>query len=203
MKIRVKPIVAMAAGAALLSGALCPTARGALVLSGMATLADSAGTATGPEALTVNYSVNLTSGVYTYSYTVYNPVGDVQLGGSGSPGSGEVVDAFSVGFNTMLPGAYTGSPASAPVPQNDLASGLFWTFTPVAPGDFSPTLSFYSTLPPTLGNANALDANPPSPWSSNPDGQQVPVPVPEPTTLIVGGLLLVPFLRTMKTKAGL
>jgi len=45
-------------------------------------------------------------------------------------------------------------------------------------------LSFQSDLPPGAGNANAQDANPPSPWSSFPNGQQVPVPltVPEPGT---------------------
>ena len=66
-----KPIAAVAVGAVLLSGMLCPAARaqGLLNESGTAILANAFGTATGPEALTVDWSVvESASDVYTYSY---------------------------------------------------------------------------------------------------------------------------------------
>src|ERR1039458_2189346 len=105
-----KTIVALAVGAILLSGLLGQTAQAQLLLneSGTSILADSFGTATGPEALTVSWSVveSVTLG-YTYSYSVNNPVGDVVLGNTGLPTSTpENVDAFSVGFDTTAPGAY-------------------------------------------------------------------------------------------------
>ena len=179
-----KTIVALAVGAILLSGLLGQTAQATLITSGTAILANALGTASGPEALTVNYSVNLTSGIYTYAYTVNNPAGDVILTGPNA-GSPENVDAFSVGFDTTVAGAYIAASQTGGVfDENNGTSGLFWAFGAVNPGTSSGTLSFLSELPPTLGNANAQDANPPSPWSSFPNGQQVPVPltVPEPGT---------------------
>jgi hypothetical protein len=201
MKIHPKTIVALAVGAMLLSGLLGQTAQAVLLNeSGTSILADSLGTATGPEALTVSWSVvENVSLVYTYSYSVNNPVGDVNLN-NGSP---EPVDSFSVAFDTTAPGAFiTGSQTGGGFDLNNGASGLFWAFAPVNPGTSSGPLSFESDQPPTLGNANAQDANPPSPWSSNPDGQQVPVPiaVPEPGTwvLVAIGTGLGVFLRGRK-----
>jgi len=92
--------------------------------------------------------------------------------------------------------------------ENNGADGLFWSFAAVNASSSSPVLSFQSGLPPAQGNANAQDANPPSPWSSVPDGQQVLVPdpavIPEPETtmLLAGVLLLLPFRSTMRKKAG-
>jgi hypothetical protein len=197
-----KTIVALAVGAILLCGLLGQTAQAQLLLneSGTSILADSFGTATGPEALTVSWSVvENVSLVYTYSYSVNNPAGDVNLN-NGSP---EPVDAFSVGFDTTAPGAYIiGSQTGGVFDENNGHGGLFWAFAAVNPGTSSGPLSFLSDLPPTLGNANAQDANPPSPWSSYPDGQQVPVPltVPEPGTwvLVAMGTGLGVFLRGRK-----
>ena len=199
-----KTIVALAVGAILLSGLLGQTAQAQLLLneSGTSILADSFGTATGPEALTVSWSVveSVTLG-YTYSYSVNNPVGDVVLGNTGLPTSTpENVDAFSVSFDTTVAGAYIAASQTGGVfDENNGNGGLFWAFAAVNPGTSSGPLSFLSDLPPTLGNANAQDANPPSPWSSNPFGQQVPVPttVPEPGTwvLVAMGTGLGVFLR--------
>lgn len=173
--------------------------------SGTSVLADSFGTVTGPEALTVSWSVvENASDIYTYTYTVNNPVGDVALNNDGTPTiRPEIVDAFSVAFDTTVSGAYlTGSQTGGQFGANNGTAGLFWYFTAVNPGNSSGPLSFESDLPPTLGNANALNQNPPSPWSSSPDGQQVPVPgnvtvpAPEPTTttlLALTALLLLPF----------
>jgi hypothetical protein len=199
-----KSIVVLSCGVGVLSGALCQTARAAIIESGSSTLADVFGTASGPEALTVSWSVDLTAGIYTYDYTVNNPSGNVKLNNNGTPTTTpEVVDAFSVVFNTTAPGAFVpGSQLGGTSQQNNMASGLFWSFVGTTPGNSSPLLSFESLQPPTLGNANAQDANPPSPWASSPYGQQVPIPapVPEPTTMLFGALLVLPVLRTMKNK---
>jgi len=196
--------VAVAVGGVLLSCLLGQKAQaqGQLLLneSGTSVLADSFGTATGPEALTISWTVvENVSDVYMYTYVVNNPVGDVLLNNNGSPTTTpEIVDAFAVDFNTTAPGAYIMNSQSGGVSdQNNGGDGLFWSFAAVPAGSSSPQLSFQSDMPPTMGNADAQDANPPSPWSSFPNGQTVPVPttVPEPTTtaLLVGVSLLLPF----------
>ena len=204
MKIHPKTIIALAAGAILLSGLLGQTAQAQLLLneSGTSILADSLGANTGPEALPISWSVvENASLIYTYTYTVNNPVGDVVLDNTGTPTSTpEPVDAFSVGFDTTAPGAYImNSQTGGVFDENNGPVGLFWLLGSVNPGTSSGPLSFQSDRPPTLGNANAQDANPPSPWSSNPNGQQVPVPitVPEPGTwaLVAIGTGLGVFLR--------
>ena len=198
-----KPIIiALALAATLAAVVFSPAARaqGLLSESGSATLADVFGTATGPEALTVNWSVvESPSFVYTYTYAVQNPAGDVLLNDNDTPTSSpEVVDAFSVQFNTTVPGAYVAdSQSGGATEQDNGTAGLFWSFAAVSPGASSPALSFQSDLPPGQGNANALGDNPPAPWTSVPNGQEVPVPssVPEPATfsLLAGTLLLFPF----------
>jgi hypothetical protein len=211
MKAYAKPTVALAAGAIILLGVFCQTARaqfapltpGGPADTGTAALADALGVSTGPEALTISWSVSENvSDIYTYSYVVNNPMGDVVLNNMGGPTmTPEIVDAFSVGFDTTFPGAYVnGSIAGGNFDQNLGPDGLSWAFTGVNPGSSSPMLSFESLLPPTLGNANAADRNPPSPWSSVPNGQMVPVPTPEPSPLILfalTALLFLPFRSTL------
>jgi hypothetical protein len=208
MKINAKSVVVLASGAIMLPGLLCQTAQaqGLLNESGESILADALGTATGPEALIVSWSVvENASDIYTYTYTVNNPSGDVRLNNKGRPTSTrEIVDSFSVDVNTRVPGAYLpGSQIGGSYQQNN-GVDLKWYFGDVEPGHNSGPLSFESYLPPTPGDANAADANPPSPsfsipdgqnsslpwcsigdgkkppspWSSIPDGQQVPVPGP-------------------------
>jgi hypothetical protein len=200
----------LASGAILLSGALCQTANASLLnIAGSSTLGNSAGVPIPMENLIVDWRVvENASLVYTYSYTVYNPIGDVLLPTIVPPSLGggiESVDGFSVAFNTtvpglFLPGTYTGGFLTGNE-GNDGNAGLFWSFAPVPAGSKSPILSFQSDYGPTVGNANAQDADPPSPWAStSPGGTTVPVPsltpmpgLPEPTTLISGALLLLPF----------
>jgi len=201
-----KRLTAAAFATALFTGLPCQTghAQGLLNESGQATLADAFGTATGPEALTVGWSVvENSSDIYTYSYIVQNPTGDLLLNGDGSPTStSEIVDAFSVQFDATIPGAYqAGTQTGGLTDQDNGVAGLSWSFAAVNPGGSSPSLSFQSVLAPGLGNANATDDNPPSPWRSTPGGQQVPVPlaVPEPDTLalVAGALLMMPFRRAV------
>ena len=77
-----------------------------------------------------------------------------------------------------------------------------WTFSqPIDFGEESVVVAFTSPYAPTWGNGSASpdgDSNN-GPWSSqnNPENGLVPVPeppsVPEPTTMISGALLLLPF----------
>ena len=197
MKRHAKSLIILVAGSLLVFGLPVQTVQAGVVESGVAQLADAFGTATGPESLTVNYSVTVDSGgVYTYSYIVNNPSGDVLLNDDGSPTTTpETFDAFSVGFNTTIPGAFL----SGNQTQNNGASGLYWFFDPVNAGASSATLSFTSDDAPTMGNANASDNNLPSPWRSTPLGEKVPVPqtiVPDSTStlaLLAGVLLLLGF----------
>jgi len=204
-------MAALVSGAILLSGVLCQTAQaqGLLNESGASILADVNGTATGPEALTVSWSVveNAPSD-YTYTYTVNNPSGDVLLPGSYAPGTSEIVDSFSLDFNAALPDAVVSGPIGGNSAFNFGAYGLYWVLSPdvVRAGTSSGLLSFQSELPPSPGNASASDDSPPSPWAS-PNGSPVPVPgtgnfsVPEPATttlLALTALLLLPFGSTSR-----
>lgn len=203
LKLRGSLVATLASGVVLLSIMPCQTARaqGSFPESGTAILADSFGIATGAEALTVNWTVTESDNVYTYSYTIENPAGDVVLHTDGSATTTpEIVDDFSVAFDTTVAGAYVASTQTGGTFQeNNGTDGLFWVFDDVYPGSSSPTLSFESDLPPVLGDAEASGEPPPSPWSSIPNGDQVPIPavVPEPATLmlVAGSLLLFPRLR--------
>jgi hypothetical protein len=210
MKMHIKPINILACGSILLSALLCQTVQATLgpggSISGVSVLADIQGTATGSEALTVDWSVSesLLGGVYTYSYTVNNPLNDVLLGGTNA-GAGEIVDAFGVSFHTA--GAdvlsITGGSEGGASPK-----GVGWELESptVAAGTNSGPLTFTSDLPPQAGNASANDSDPPAPWSTFPNGTPVPVPgngslVPDATdtmTLLAGMMVLLPFRSNFK-----
>jgi hypothetical protein len=216
MKTR-KPSPNLYIGAGIVLALLSPNFSGAqslLDISGSSLLAPSlapvGGYAENPqEYLVVSWSVvEDASDIYTYSYSIKNPAGDVLLNSSGVPTSTlEIFDSFSVDFNLATPGAYRpgtiGGAAFQEVNDIDLA----WFFSPSVPaGSTGPTVSFESDLPPSFGNANASDAVPPSPWSSiGPGGQLVPVPaavpLPEPpgvALLGIAGLLLLNFRRSLR-----
>jgi hypothetical protein len=194
-----KPTIVLVAGTLLLFGVFCQTARAQTTTNAMGTayLSDTLGSGpTSPETLTVSYLVTETANVYTYNYTINNPVGDVLLNMGLPTSTPETVAQFSVAFDTTVPNAYlSGSETGGTLAFQEAATTLAWTFIPVNPGS-STTVTFQSDWAPTLGNANASDGSAPSPWASNPFGQQVPVPVPEPPTamtLLAGFLLLLPF----------
>lgn len=153
-------------------------------------LAPTGGYAQNPqEYLTISWSViENNSGVYTYSYTLNNPTGDVLLNPNGSlTATPESVDYFSVSFNTTAPGAYMdGSQSGSPFESADSVD-LAWFLNPsIAAGGSSATLSYESDLPPASGYGDAAGGGPPAPWStiSSPTGPALPVPdvtsVPEP-----------------------
>jgi hypothetical protein len=118
------------------------------------------------------------SDVYTYTYNVNNPAGDVLLNNAGQPTStSEVVDTFMLTFDASVPGAVVSGPTGGSGAANLGSFGLIWVLPSVPAGANSGSLSFTSDEPPTWADASAADANPPSPWSSSPDGQTVPVPM--------------------------
>ncbi len=222
MKNRIKSIVSLTSGAVLLCVGLCPTAQAQSVLIeyGSAYLANTLGQTSGPEVITVSYFVveNLNTSLYTYDYTVNNPVGDILLNNDGSPKlsnpnnpnstTPETMDYFSLSFDATIPGSVVNP--TVPVVngnngyfQNNGANGLAWLFPAVSPGN-SVLIGFQSYLAPGPGNASASDSNPPSPWASNPYGQQVPVPraAPEPMTMALFGLafLLLPFRSNLRRR---
>jgi hypothetical protein len=203
MKINKKPLLAMVCGPILLCAAVCQTAHANVVMveTNTAVLADSQGANTGPEALQVGYSVteDTPDDIFTYTYNIFNPAGDVLLNGGGP----EKVDFFAVDFNTTTPGSYfdqTGGTFGGANP-----TGLFWFLkTPeVFAGNYSGALSFESLIGPTMGNGSASDGNPPSPWDSSPDGSQLPVPAPDSAstmTLLGGVMMLLPFGKRIARK---
>jgi hypothetical protein len=197
--------IVLACGAVLLSSLTGQTAKADLiqtVLTGSAVMADSQGTSTGAEALTVNYSVtkDVNTSVYTYNYTVFNPPGDIVL----PSGPTEEFDVFSVGFSTTLPGALVGGSLNGGVYNSSTAGGVTWYMYPaIYAGSNSGVLSFASDLPPVPGTATAQDSNPPSPWSTYPFGSPVPVPgVPDSanTMALLGGVMLLLLFRSILRK---
>jgi hypothetical protein len=118
--------------------------------------------------IVINWGVDLVSGTYTYNYQIDDT-------------SSDTVDSLNVSFDTLPVGALTGGNYT----HSD-ANGVTWLLgTAVAAGGTSGTLDYTSDFAPTWGNANGADANPPSPWASDPGGQQVPVPnVPDSGTTV-------------------
>jgi hypothetical protein len=195
MRNALKPTIFRSAAVLLTIAALGQTARATPLLneSGTALLAPvvapPGGFASNPqEYLPVAWTVvENASLVYTYSYTVQNPANDVILTGSGGLSTTpEIVDQFTVDFNTTAPGTFIPGSQMGGSTLLPTAIDLGWTFSPaIQAGASGPTVSFESDNPPTLGNASADDAVPPAPWSSvSPSGTQLPVPVttPEPST---------------------
>jgi len=206
-----KTIAALTSGAILLSGLFCQSAHASLLnISGTSVLADTRGATSGPEAITVSWSVvENVSDVYTYSFSVNNPLGDVVLSPSADAGASEIVDTFVLNFDAS---AITGLSFPANTTAYALGPyGIYWAIYPdvVVAGTNSGALSFQSLLPPSPGIASASDDSPPSPWSSSPSGQYVPVPgignfsVPDSTNtiaMLAGMLLLLPFQSALKMK---
>jgi hypothetical protein len=110
----------------------------------------------GGSAVTVNWEVSTTlnAGFYTYEYQVNNPAA------TGTPN----LDFFSLTF-VDLPGTVLANNATFVT-----LTGVSWTFTPLALGGSTAALNtagvlyFTSRIAPALGNGQAADAIPPSPF---------------------------------------
>ena len=180
---RKKLLIRTGAAAALslaLTCSFCRPVEATIITTGTGILPSTTGGGAG-STLAADYTVDLTAGIYTYTYTLKNPGTDTTR-----------PDQFSVTFDAFLGSSVlttSGGLASGVNP----GSSVTWFFLPVAPGG-SVTLSFTSLRGWKLGAAGANDSNPPAPWSTqHAGGVQVAVPVPEPTTMLAGALLLVPF----------
>lgn len=191
MKRYVKPVVAAAAVMFAQWSFLSATsyAQGTFVEGGTTTLADSLGTATGSEALNVQWAVYDQSGVYTYFYQLNNPAGDVVLNSEGqpiSPTTPAVVNTFQLYFDTSVPGSFLSGNQTF---NYGNANGLLWVFpTAVSPGSSSELMAFQSDLAPGTGSASALSTfggSPPSPWAQSLSSTPIAVPqaAPEPETI--------------------
>jgi len=131
----------------------------------------------GPVPLTVSWEVNFnsTSLVYTYNYEVTDPANE-----------GDTVDSFNVGaISTFITGGN----------YNFLSpNGPTWDFV-INPGQTSSDLYFTSLTAPILGTGNSSDSSPPSPWSTYPNGNPIPVPGTVPdggmTMVMLGGAFCV------------
>jgi hypothetical protein len=173
----------MLVGAVIASAVCVQQAQATLVESGSSALNTFVGADAPQDNLSVNWSVTLSGSTYTYSYTVVNPSSD-----------SDYVDSYNVTFNTVAPGAYIASSATGGIIAPAVASSsITWDITQLLPGT-STTVTYESLLPPTLGNDNASDAVPPSPWASTaPGGQLVPIPtIPDGglTVALLGGSLV-------------
>lgn len=199
-------------GAILLSGLAGQAIRADTIVtveSGLAILADVNGDTSAPEALSVCYQVteDLNTDIYTYSYDISNPTGDQVLGGQNT-GASEIVDTFKIAFDADAPGAYISGSATGGVLGAILvgadSNGLSWFIpSPYIAAGQSNTVTFESYLSPVAGLATAQDANPPSPWTSYPNGNPVPVPGPDATStlaLLGGVMALLPFGSALKKK---
>jgi len=197
-KENMKKIVILA-GALFIAAVAVPQAQATLIMSNTVVLGDVSSTPTPtPEDLTVSYQVNLTGGIYTYSYVINNPTGDITLSGANA-GKSEIVEQFDLNVNISDPNQYIAGSQAGEIAVDMIAnaSGLTWENLNLSPGASSPTLSFESYEPPTLGAANANDDSPPSPWSSlSANGQLVAVPgavtIPDGgmTVALLGGALI-------------
>jgi hypothetical protein len=144
-----------------------------------------------PTALTVKYGVDLTAGVYTYAYSFVDitaPPTSVAIG------QFEIDANFATVFNGALPASLVGPVGASTTSSTSIVipGQVFWTLPPLLPGGTA-VLAFTSTFAPMFGSGSALDGSA-GPWSAlSPGSTKVNVPVPEPTTLIAGALLLLPF----------
>jgi hypothetical protein len=175
------------------------------------TLAPPGGYASNPqEYLSVSWSVvENASLVYTYTYTIQNPTGDVLMNNNGTlTTTPEIYEAFSIGFDTTVPGAYIPNTQTGGNFDEVNSIDLAWFFGPAIGAGSSATVSYESYMAPTMGNANASGAPLPSPWSSSAaNGQQLPIPdapatVPEPKSAVLIALtaLFIPAVVRKKAK---
>jgi hypothetical protein len=90
----------------------------------------------------------------------------------------------------------------APTGSSLTALVATWSFSLKIPHDGQSTLLIgLNPTGPTFGNAAALDGLPGSPWTSTaPSGEQVPVPAPEPGTLLLLGSGLVGLVAMRRRK---
>jgi len=194
MRNHLKPNIALACGAMLLFGMLCQSANAE---SGTSILATQA-TTDPSEQLTIDWSVVENSGVYTYTYDVYNPSGDV-LWPATDPAVPESFEDFYIGVNYSLVTSISDG-------GTDFGShSIKWFLDPsIAPGSSTGDLVITSDYGPVMSSAKANDQNEPSPWNTTyAGGTPIPVPGAVPDTantmiLLGSTLVLLPLARLFR-----
>jgi hypothetical protein len=179
---------------------IAATAMVAMIQTAQATIVVPAGSALwtsihSGQTINVDYQVDLVGGLYYYEYQV-----EVPAGPGNEPIESLEIDATHAAVFLGVPPVGADIPHGASLPVSGAVLGasagllnVHWNLTPIVPGTESLVLAYTSTFAPIWGNGSAIDDGN-GPWSSqNPGSAVVPVPVPEPTTMIAGALLLLPF----------
>jgi len=184
-----KKLIAIFAVTAMV--AMVHTAQAALVINGTATWTS----VSSLQTVQVDYEVDLIGALYTYNYQI-RPTGGTSL-----------IEAFEVDVSTALAGVALAAPTTAdifvtgtgisgsPTVGTLNIANVNWSISGgVLAGLESAVVAFSSPLPFIWGTGSAIDGVN-GPWSATyPGATLVPVPaVPEPTTMIAGALLLLPF----------
>jgi hypothetical protein len=132
----------------------------------------------------VDYSVSETAGVWTYDYQLDNTSHGAIYGITIDDG------ATPSALTVSSPAGVTGSAGVGSV------TWLFATpaggLDPLLPGATSGILKITTTEKPGLYGGSSFDESA-GPWFPASSASYVPAPVPEPTTLVAGALLLLPF----------
>jgi len=132
---------------------------------------------------------------------------DLDLGGASDPLSGLTIPGHTVAGETEAATLVPTWPITGLPSVGSTSTSYSFLPPPFGPGKLpsgyeSEILIAYAIVPPTYGNAGALDDIPPSPWSSiSLTGEPVPVPSPEPTATMllgIGALLGAVVLRRRK-----
>jgi len=191
IKAKVIALVALAA-----MGIMMNTA-GAAVVVGSSTWTS----LTSGQTVNVDYQVDLVGASYIYNYQIEVTPGagneqihELEIDLSPVAAASAVSVAPTVGDIAHAGGSLPILPTG--VFANITGNNVTWTFlgaAGVTPGFESVVVAFASPLPPTLGTGSAIDDGR-GPWSAQfPGSALVAVPVPEPTTIVAGALLLLPF----------
>lgn len=158
-------------GAVLAFAAMQYSAQATIILSGTAT--SNGNSPHSGNMLTINYTVDDTAGLYTYTYNLSTAPGEgltsFTIGGSSDPIFTQTL--------TVLPGSQL---ASAVIPGVSVA----YYFSGVITGG---TVSFTSDYGPGMFSWGVNDLS--VTWNNPP---LIPAPVPEPATVLAGLLMVVP-----------
>lgn len=142
-------------------------------------------------AVTVNSSVVLNAGIYTYSYTVSNIGTTFDLAVVDIPvGSGVAINNLTspTGFGAIFDGA----PINLVSFFEDSDAATPQTF---APNSVSGTFSYQSNVGPSVVTFSALDSNGTTFTGSTQSA------VPEPSAMLLLGTAVIPLLITRKRRA--
>lgn len=160
MKTTPKKLLVLLAAGLFVCGFLSQSAQAVPIASGSGNLVSQN---TPGSFITVQYSVDLTGSIYTYMYTLVNPVSNTTS-----------IDTFSISFANPAGTTFNVMGGSS---FSNTNNGVTYLISPgVAIGTSQSGFSFQSNFGPSFANATASDSVPPSPWASTNGGQQILAP---------------------------